>query len=188
LLFVSAIYGAAAAGQLGLALVTMAIPLALIGQTTGQAFYAEIARIGKSQPERIHRIARDVVIRLFILGLVPTLVLMFAGTWLFPLFFGANWHGAGVFASILSIYLLAQFVANPISHALNVFDKQHLYLRLNVVRAAMILGIFLIAYWMDLSAYLAIAAYSVVLSIHYVTTTITIFSVIRRKVVDRGTG
>lgn len=183
--FVSAIYGAATAGQLGLALGVLAMPLMLLGQTTGQAYYAEIARIGRSEPERIYQITREVTVRLLALGLVPTLVLMLAGTWLFPLFFGASWHDAGVFSSILAIYLLAQFVANPLSHALNVFDKQHIFLRLNVVRLTMIVGIFAIAHQLKLSAFMAIAAYSVVLSIHYVMTSIAIFATIRRIIADR---
>jgi O-antigen/teichoic acid export membrane protein len=187
LLFVSAIYGAGTAGQLGLALVALALPLALVGQTTGQAYYAEIARIGKHDPQRIRQITRGVMVRLLALGLVPTLVLMLGGTWLFPLLFGTRWHDAGVFAGILSIYLLAQFVANPLSHALNVFDKQHIYLRLNVVRTAMIVGIFSLAYVMKLSAFAAIAAYSLVLSIQYVTTTITIFSVMEKAATAKRT-
>ena len=183
--FIGAIYGAATAGQLGLALGVLAMPLMLLGQTTGQAYYAEIARIGRSEPERIYQITREVTVRLLALGLVPTLVLMLAGTWLFPLFFGASWHDAGVFSSILSIYLLAQFVANPLSHALNVFNKQHIFLRLNVVRLTMVVGIFAIAHQLKLSAFMAIAAYSVVLSIHYVTTSMAIFATIRRVVADR---
>jgi O-antigen/teichoic acid export membrane protein len=179
LLFVSAVYGTATAGQLGLALVALALPLALVGQTTGQAYYAEIARIGRGDPDRIRRISRGVMVRLLGLGIGPTVVLMAGGAWLFPLVFGARWHDAGIFASILSLYLLAQFVANPLSHALNVFDKQHIYLRLNVVRTSMIVGIFALAHVLELSAYEAIAAYSVGLSIQYVMTTVTIFSVMR---------
>jgi O-antigen/teichoic acid export membrane protein len=186
MLFASAIYGAATAGQLGLALVALALPLALVIQTTGQAYYAEIARIGRTDPERILQITRGVMFRLLSLGLLPTLVLMLGGTTLFPLLFGARWHDAGVFASILSVYLLAQFVANPLSHALNVFDKQHIYLRLNLVRTGMIVGIFAISHAAELSAFAAIAAYSVVLSIQYVMTTVTIFAVIRNEAARRA--
>lgn len=182
--FLSALYGAAIAGQLGLALVALAVPLTLIGQTTGQAFYAEIARLGRNKPDEIHRITCGVMKRMLVLGLVPTVVLMGAGRWLFPLFFGARWLDAGVFASILSIYLLAQFVANPLSHTLSVFDKQRLFLRFNIVRAILIAGVFGVAYWLRLSAFMAIAAYSVVLSIHYAITSYTIFVIIRRAIAD----
>lgn len=179
-LFISATYGAATAGQLGLALSVLALPLLLLGQTTGQAYYAEIARIGRTEPERIHRITRDVTVRLLVLGLLPTMVLMFAGAWIFPFIFGARWHDAGVFGSILSIYLLAQFVANPLSHALNVFDKQHIFLRLNIVRLALVLSTFAIANQLEWSAHVAIAAYSIVLSVHYVLTSASVFAIIRQ--------
>lgn len=186
LLFVSAIYGAATAGQLGLALVALALPLTLIGQNAGQAYYAEIARIGCGDPVRICRVTCEVTVRLLAMAIVPTLVLMIAGTELFVLFFGARWHDAGMFASVLSIYLPAQFVANLLSHALSVFDKQHVYLRLNVVRVVMIVGIFGIAYQLKLSAFMTIAAYSVVLSVHYVATSVSIFMIIRRAISGQG--
>lgn len=188
LLFVSAIYGTAMAGQLGLALMALAIPLALIGQTTGQAYYAEIARIGPGNPQRIREISRGVMLRLLCLGAVPTVVLLASGPWLFPLVFGAKWHDAGVFASILAVYLLAQFVANPLGHALNVFDKQHIYLRLNVVRTLMVVAVFALAQALELSAYQAIGAYSVGLSVQYVATTFIIFSVMRRAAVRPAAG
>lgn len=178
--FIGALYGSASAGQLGLALVALAVPLTLIGQTTGQAFYGEIARLGRHKPLEIQRITRGVTKRMLLLGLAPTLVLMLAGPWMFPLFFGARWHDAGLFASILSIYLLAQFVANPLGHVLSVFDRQALFLRFNFVRAVLIAAVFGSAYGLGLSAFIAIAAYSVALSIHYIATSITIFAVIRQ--------
>jgi O-antigen/teichoic acid export membrane protein len=186
LLFVSASYGTAAAGQLGLALVGLALPLALIGQHAGQAYYVEIARIGRGEPTRIYQVTREVTARLLALAMVPTLVLMLAGTVLFSLFFGERWHDAGVFASILSIYLPAQFVANLLSHALSVFDKQHVYLRLNALRVVLIVAIFFIAYQLQLSAFVTIAAYSAALSAHYVATSISIFVIIRRAMADGG--
>jgi O-antigen/teichoic acid export membrane protein len=185
LLFVTAMYGTATGGQLGLALVALALPLTLIGQTTGQAYYGEIARIGRADPARIRSLTRHVAIRLFLIGLVPTLVLGFAGARLFPLVFGTGWGEAGVYASILAIYLLAQFVANPLAHALSVFDKQRVFLGLNVVRAMMTVGAFTVAYLLELSSFEAIAAYSVVLSLHYVATSLSIFAVIRSAMAGR---
>ena len=186
LLFVSATYGSATAGQLGLALVALALPLTLIGQNAGQAYYAEIARVGRGEPARIYQVSREVTLRLLALAVVPTGILMLGGATLFSLFFGARWHDAGAFAGILAIYLPAQFVANLLSHALSVLDRQHVYLRLNALRVVMIVGTFAIAHQLKLSAFETVAAYSAVLSAHYVATSITIFTIIRRAVATPG--
>ena len=182
--FVGALYGPATAGQLGLALVTLAVPLTLIAQTTGQAFYSEIAKLGPRQPEAIERIARGVIKRQLVLGLVPTGLLMGGATWIFPLLFGPRWHDAGVFASILSVYLLSQFVVYPLVHVLSVFDRNPLYLRLSAVRAALIAGVFALAHGLNLPPFMAIGAYSVVVSGHYALTSYNILAIIRSAVAE----
>ena len=180
--FIGASFGPATAGQLGLALVALAVPLTLLGQTTGQAYYSEIARIGIKEPAKILDITTGVIKRLFVMGLAPTVILMFGSTYLFPIFFGKQWHAAGVFCAILSIYLLAQFVASPLGHVLSVFKKQYLFLRINIVRVLLILAIFYFSNRMELTANTTIAIYSVALSVHYLVTSYAILSIIKREV------
>ena len=57
-------FGADTTGQLGLALTMLALPMTLFGQSTGQAYYAEIARIGCRKPAEIYRISENITKKL----------------------------------------------------------------------------------------------------------------------------
>lgn len=179
LLFTSMMFGKQTTGQLGLALTSLALPIAIFGNTTGQAYYAEIARVGRNNPEKIRQITKSVTKKLFLVSIFPFLLLLLTGPWVFTIVFGETWHGAGLFASILSMYMMAQFVSSPIINALNVFEKQWLFLRINLVRASLIVFIFCISYLFLLNENITIFLYSIILTIHYTVTSIAIFRVIR---------
>lgn len=53
LIFSAWLFGTETTGQIGLALMALALPMNLFGQSTGQAYYGEIAKIGKKHPEKI---------------------------------------------------------------------------------------------------------------------------------------
>jgi O-antigen/teichoic acid export membrane protein len=180
-LFMSSMYGAEVAGQLGLALMALALPVALIAQTTGQAYYAEISKIGRKNNIEILQLTKFLAKKLTLLGIFPTVILAMLGPMIFSLFFGEQWKDAGVYSSILSIYLLSQFVANPISNALNVFKQQKKLLIINFVRLLLTGGVFLVSTYLKLSPKETIALYSVVLSLHYVGTSIAVFNTIARQ-------
>lgn len=183
LIFSAKIFGAETTGQLGLALMAMSLPMSLLGQATGQAYYAEIAKIGRKNPSLIYKVTKSITKKLFLIGVLPFLALLLAGPLLFNLVFGQQWREAGLFASILAIYLLAQFVSSPIVNALSVFEKQWIFLRINIVRAFGTLVIFGIAYAMSLSPVGTIVIYSLALSIHYMFTSIAVFRVIKKAMI-----
>ncbi|MCE9664977.1 oligosaccharide flippase family protein [Halomonas sp. M5N1S17] len=179
LLFSAALFGAETTGQLGLALMALGLPIQLFGHTTGKAYFAEISQLGKQQPEKIRRLTVTVIKRLFLLSLAPCVVLLMGGPLLFTLAFGEQWQQAGVFASILSVYLLFQFISSPLVNALTVFDKQKLFLSINLIRTVIIAAVFAAAYHMSLSASVTIAAYSICLALHYLFTLYVVYSNIR---------
>lgn len=179
LLFSAMLFGKETTGQLGLALTTIALPIALFGNTTGQAYYAEIAKIGPKNPDKIRQITKSVTRKLFFAAIPPFLLLLLAGPWLFTIVFGKAWGEAGLFARILSVYLLSQFVSNPLMNVLNIFNRQRLFLGFNVARSVLILIIFGIAWLLSLNASVTIVLYSVFLTIHYLFISKTIIGVIK---------
>jgi len=179
LLFSAWLFGAEVTGQLGLALMALALPIALFGQTTGQAYYAEIAKLGRKQPEKIYQVTKTVTLKLFLVSIPPFLVLLFFGPWLFELVFGSEWGQAGLFASILAIYLMIQFASSPIVKALDVFEKQGMFLQINIVRSIGIIILFTTAYYLSLDAIQTLYLYSFALSAHYLFTIFSIFRVIK---------
>lgn len=183
LLFSAILYGKETTGQLGLALTTLALPVSLIGNTTGQAFYAEIAKIGKKEPYKIYRISKNIATRLFIASFAPFLILVLAGPLIFEMIFGQSWRDAGAFASIASFYLLAQFVATPLVNVLNVFEKQGVFLKLNIARVSMIVLSFVISKVILLTSLHAILLYSSFMTLNYIITVYVIFQTMKREII-----
>lgn len=180
LLFSAWLFGAEVTGQLGLALMALALPIALFGNTTGQAYYAEIAKLGRKQPEKIYQITKTVTLKLFLVSIPPFLILLFLGPWLFELVFGSEWGQAGLFASILAIYLLMQFISAPIVNALSVFEQQLEFLMINVRRSILIVIVFSTAYYLSFDSITTLVTFSIVLAFHYFWVTFTIFRVIKK--------
>ena len=179
LLFFAWQFGAEITGNLGLALNVIVLPLSLLGQTTGYAFYAEIARIGRRNPEKIQAITRSITKKLFLLSIPPSLILFFLGPWLFQLFFGNNWREAGVFASILTLYSIAQFVYTPVANGvLNVFEKQLTVLKINTSRVVLIGCVFIVSKLIDLQPYWTLYLYSIALTAQYIIATVIVFNII----------
>lgn len=179
LVFSAKLFGTETTGQLGLALTALALPIALFGQTTSQAYYGEIAKIGRKSPDKIRKLTKFVLIRLFMFSLIPAAILMIGGPWLFYTFLGETWIKAGVFARILAIYLMAQFVSGPIMNILNVFERQGLYLRFNVVRMILVVLVFYASYYFSFTATYTITVYSIVLTAHYSAISLKIYRLIK---------
>jgi O-antigen/teichoic acid export membrane protein len=170
-------FGKETTGQLGLALSMLALPMTLFGQSTAQAYFAEIAKIGKKQPIQIQNISKSIVKKLALVSLPPFLILLFAGPIIFSIAFGPQWRSSGVFASILSFYLVAQFVSSPLVNVLTVFDKQSLFVSINCVRIAGICAVLSASYLMNFTANTTLIMYSIILALHYLFTSILIFRI-----------
>lgn len=179
LLFFAWHFGAETTGQLGLALMILALPITLFGQTIGQAYYAEIARIGRRKPEEIYKVTKNIAKKLFLVSIPPFLILLFFGPWLFQVVFGKVWREAGVFASILAVYLSTQLVSSPLINALSVFEKQWMFLMINIIRVAGLVIIFGTSFGLQLNSKSTILVYSLAMSLHYIFIAILVFRVIK---------
>ncbi|TVR58891.1 MAG: polysaccharide biosynthesis protein [Candidatus Competibacteraceae bacterium] len=123
-LFIATLYDAETTGQFGLAMAALGLPLGLLGRTTANAFYAEAANIGRRRGEEIWHLTIAVLKRLAFFGTAPTIILLLFGPELFMFVFGSNWELAGVFSSILAIYLFLQFIQTPAGHLFYIFERQ----------------------------------------------------------------
>jgi len=174
------LFGLEATGQLGLALSTLAVPLNLLGTTTGNAYFAEISALGRNNAARILEITRSVTRRLFLFSCAPTLILVIAGPWLFSIVFGAHWEPAGQLARILAVYLTFQFISSPLGNALTLFRRQDLLLKMNLARFIITVSIFITAGMLNWALDSTMLAYSGFLTAHYVSSNRIILGVIRR--------
>ena len=140
LLLVSAIYGDARAGLLGLTIRVFSGPTAIIGQAVSQVYTGETGAALRQPSGALGRLLRSAVLRLLLLGAGPALVLIVAGPWLFGLIFGPTWTEAGEYARFLAVAYLAQFAVTPVSSTLFLLERQGQELMWGCVRLLLTAG------------------------------------------------
>ena len=180
ILFIATLYDPSTTGQFGLAMAALALPLGLLGRSTANAFYSEAANIGRRKGEQIWQLTIAVLKRLALLALLPTIVLLLFGPQLFVIVFGENWELAGVFASVLAIYLFTQFLQTPAAHLFYIYEQQRSLLFLNVQRFVLVTVVFAGAWHWGLPVVTSIALYAILLSLHYVMTVFWALSIIKK--------
>ena len=181
-LFFAFQFGQEETGQLGLSLAMIGLPMTLLGSTTGKAYYAEIAKVGPKRSSEILRITKSVTKRLFVLSLIPCIVLIFAAPLLFRIVFGAEWEQAGIFTSIMAIYLLFQFVTSPLMNVFTVYNLQFKFLQINVIRGILMIIIFGVSFLFNMNVYNTLIIYVAILSSYYVVIGFQIKKVLNRQI------
>ena len=172
-------FGSEPTGQLGLALMVVAIPMSLIGSNTGKAYYAEIAKIGANKRDEVLELTKSITKRLSLLSLFPTLILLLFSPFLFQVIFGQEWLDAGIFTSILAFYLFTQFITSPLVNVFNVYNQQSKFLEINLVRIVLIGIVFISSFHLELNVYETLISYTVIISGHYLFTGYQIYRVIK---------
>ncbi|MCP5522046.1 MAG: lipopolysaccharide biosynthesis protein [Verrucomicrobiales bacterium] len=133
-LLVGGLYGTAAAGDLGLAVRMVSLPMQLIGTAVAQVFLAEAAQLIREDPSRLQGLFFRLTRRLSKFG-----VAIAAGgaisPWVFPWVFGENWHVAGHVAAWVSLSAAAQIVVSPLSNIAILMKRQDVQLLLDGLRA-----------------------------------------------------
>lgn len=181
ILYFARFFGDTTVGHLGLTMAMITIPMEFFGTTTGKAYYAEVAKLGRLQPGPIYDLTRSITRKMLIVSLAPTLLLLLAGPQLFSLVFGDKWTLAGQLASAWSINLLSIFITEPIASVLNVFNRQKYYLQINTIRLALASLAFLLCYALKLNPIQTAWVYSAVLSAHRAYVYFYILAMIRRE-------
>ncbi|WP_276946852.1 lipopolysaccharide biosynthesis protein [Haematobacter massiliensis] len=167
LIFSASLYDPATTGQFGLAMQVMALPIVIISQTLGNAYYGEIAKLGRRQAGRIFDLSKIIQKRLFLVGILPTLVVTFWGPSLFSLVFGANWAQAGYFASWLALYMLFQVTSTPLMQVFNIMGNLAAYLIINGLRVALLLVLYWACRRTGAEAEVYVASYSMIMVFFY---------------------
>jgi len=134
-LLLSIYFGPAIIGYLGLTMRVFQQPLGVLGDSISRSFYQKITeahRAGKNYDNYIFELFKYLLIITFI----PVLLFSIISPEIFKLIFGAKWHIAGVYFSVLSISFLSNFLYRPFSIIFDVQEKQRLRFLLSFLRAA----------------------------------------------------
>jgi len=165
--FIGVAFGVAEAGQFGLAMMALTLPINLIARTMSNAYYGEIANLGLNANEKIRTSVFAVLGIYSVVGIVLSLLIYFIAPLLFPLVFGDEWVRAGKYAAILSIYLAFQFIAVPVMSVLSVFKQEKIDLLLNIQRLILVVGGFALSDYLGLALEQTLIMYSLIMVLHY---------------------
>jgi len=168
--FITSFYGSQVLGFYGLANSVVNLPMILIGNSVADVLYAEAASVGRENPKRIKDLSNKLFKHLVIIGMIPLLVLLFFGPFLFSFVFGSQWFQAGVYSRILSFLVFARFIFTPISRIFFAFERQREALLLDLFRVILVVVSFMSAKFFDLSSYGAVALFTISMSIVYLIT------------------
>lgn len=153
-LLFSGAYGAAAGGLYAFAERIVSMPIKLVGGAIAQVYFGRAARL-RNQPVALQKLYRGLILRLSLIGVVPVIVLALTAPPIFAVIFGEEWGEAGVVVRMLSFWLLAKFVAFPVSQTLEILGRQGAMAVWNVSRLACVVATIL---WMHQMAYDYLAA------------------------------
>jgi O-antigen/teichoic acid export membrane protein len=145
-ILVAILYGLAAAGQLGVAMRIVALPVVLIGQSLSYVYNGEIAkRVRNSDPGILHAFDK---LSLSLAGISAAVAaaLYTLSPLAFPMILGTTWTDAGKFASILALGVAMQLLVAPLSQTLTISGWLGAQLTLDILRSATIAGCFAAAY------------------------------------------
>lgn len=122
ILLLASFFGSATAGQYQLGLQALQLPLALLGASVAQVFYADAAN--HLRDGILHQQTRGTLVLLarWSLAIVPSVAI--AAPHLVSLFFGHRWREAGEYLQYLTPWLLLVFVASPLSSVPRVLGRQ----------------------------------------------------------------
>lgn len=179
--FMAALYDAQTTGQFGLAMMALSVPVALLGRTTSQAFFAEASVLGRRRASEIRAMLRSVVVRLGAVSLLPTIALLLLGPVLFTVLFGRDWQLAGSLAQALSVCLFFQFIQTPVAHVFYIFDGQRQLLLLNGQRVVLMGAVFGASYGLSWPVGYTVWAYSLTVALHYALSVLYAFAWMGRQ-------
>lgn len=181
-LLLTSIFGTHATGLFGLANSITHLPMSLIGNSVSQVFYSEVANIGKSEPLKIKYIAKKLIKKIALIALIPFVVLLFFGPWLFSFVFGSEWYDAGIYSRILSFMIYFGFIVTPVGRILEIFERQKDSLLFNIIRLSSIIIIFIIVKELRLNSFQAVALYSITNSFLYIAMLIMIRKILNQEI------
>ena len=109
-------------GSYDLSFKMLKIPLLLIGTSIGQVLYQRASE-KFARNENIYPLLKRTVGSLFLISIIPFGIVYFWGEPLFVFVFGPEWKLAGQIASVISPWLMFNFIASSISMIPTVINK-----------------------------------------------------------------
>ncbi len=167
---ISICFGVEKAAWYGLVAQVIAMPLALIGQASGQVYLGEGAQLKHQKDYKaLKQLYLKMMRNLMLLGLPLILIVLGLGPSLFKWVFGNGWYEAGVVAQCLIVMLCLEFAIVGPSQNFNLFERQDVALYWNLLFLTLHIFAFLPAVIGNASFLNTVLYISVAKSLGYIT-------------------
>jgi len=142
------------------------LPMGIIGQNVGQVFLERASKVRNDFAE-LQKKTFSIYKKLLLIGTIIMSFVLFYGDILFPFVFGHEWLIAGQFAQWISIWLVFQFMASPLSSIYIALEKQKELLVFNVCTFILRFSVIFLAYIRNFTDLKMIACFSILGAILY---------------------
>jgi O-antigen/teichoic acid export membrane protein len=140
-ILISSHYSASILGMYYLTLRMMLMPVSIMGSSVAQVFFSKASKAYNANQD-ISPLVRSLMLKLFLLGVVPITILYFFATDIFKVVFGQQWAIAGAYASWFSPYVLCHFIGSPLGMVPLVVGKQKIALCWGILEGVLFVGVF----------------------------------------------
>ncbi len=179
-ILIASYYGTDKAGFYGLAILVLATPVQLVGQSTARVFYAEASRVGFSNLLVVSEMLKSVSIRLAWVSVPVAVVAVLIAPWGFSVIFGDQWQESGRFVTVLASAYVMSLITSPASQAYLVIERQDVSLLLNILKASITIVSWGVLPALEFGLYEALTTYGVALSVYYATVILIAFILLKR--------
>ena len=160
-------YGDRVAGWFALSQRIISIPMVLIGTGIAQVYVSEAASRVRGDLSSLKSLHFKTGRTLLGVMTAPLLLLAVAGPWIFAFVFGPVWREAGEYVRLLTVMSILQFVVVPLSHTLNLLERQHWQFAWDAGRLLLVVGSLTFAHSAGASARGAVLTFGGTMAIAY---------------------
>lgn len=140
-------------------------PLTLIGSSVAQVFYQKASET-YNESKDVWKITKRTLFNLSLIALPIFIIIVFWGPNLFSLIFGEKWKEAGIYAQILSPWLMLKFITSPISIIPTVLNKQKTFLIIGIGYNLIVPLVLLVISFLNYDIEISLTAVSVTASLY----------------------
>ncbi|AMS26962.1 hypothetical protein AEM51_07980 [Bacteroidetes bacterium UKL13-3] len=145
-LLLTSIYTSSIVGLFAFSNRILKIPSILLSNSIWGVFRVEAIKI-KNNNQPIIPIYLSTLKKLLLVGLLPYLVILIAGQFIFQIAFGDKWVISGLYAQIMSLYVYSDLVAFPLSSIFIICNKSKLYFLVQIITILFTVGGILLGKW-----------------------------------------
>lgn len=140
------LFGSDSAGYFALSEKILGSPIWFVTSSVGDVFRQEA-----SEKYRNGESCKDIYVKttktMLKIGIIPFLLIFFAVPPLIPFIFGDVWAPVGDYIRIFSIMYFSSFIVNPVSHIVNIVNKQNYSVLFQGIKFLSIIISFVIGYY-----------------------------------------